>query len=64
MNTSDTTTATCPVMGYKVDKAQAEANGLVREVNGKKVYLCCDHCGPSFDADPEKYLKKSEEAKQ
>lgn len=58
METSNETKATCPVMGYQVDKAAAESHGLVREVDGKKYYLCCDHCGPSFDADPEKFIKK------
>jgi len=50
-------TAECPVMrGNFVNKADAEAQGLVREYNGEKYYLCCAACGPLFDADPEKYV--------
>lgn len=49
-------TAECLVMrGNFVDKADAEAAGLVREHEGNKYYLCCAACGPLFDADPEKY---------
>ncbi|GAA3511753.1 YHS domain-containing protein [Georgenia daeguensis] len=48
--------AECPVMpGSMVVKAEAEASGLVREYEGKTYYLCCDACGPMFDADPKKY---------
>jgi len=50
-------TAECPVMrGNTVNKADAEAQGLVREYKGEKYYLCCAACGPLFDADPEKYV--------
>ena len=50
-------TAECPVMrGNFVNRADAEAQGLVREYNGEKYYLCCAACGPLFDADPEKYV--------
>lgn len=50
-------TAECPVMrGNFVDKADAEAAGLVREHEGTKYYLCCAACGPLFDADPAKYV--------
>ncbi|UOQ59305.1 YHS domain-containing protein [Leucobacter rhizosphaerae] len=50
-------TAECPVMrGNFVNKADAEAKGLVREYEGTKYYLCCAACGPLFDADPEKYV--------
>ncbi len=49
-------TAECLVMrGNYVNKADAEAAGLVREHEGTKYYLCCAACGPLFDADPEKY---------
>lgn len=48
--------AECPVMpGSMTVKAEAEAAGLVREHEGKTYYLCCDACGPMFDADPKKY---------
>ncbi|WP_255572565.1 YHS domain-containing protein [Leucobacter tenebrionis] len=55
--TTEAETAECPVMrGNFVNKADAEAQGLVREYNGEKYYLCCAACGPLFDADPEKYV--------
>ncbi|KAA6435242.1 YHS domain-containing protein [Agrococcus sediminis] len=55
--TTEAATAECPVMrGNHVDKADAEAQGLVREYQGETYYLCCAACGPLFDADPEKYL--------
>ncbi|MET4098519.1 YHS domain-containing protein [Agrococcus sp. UYP10] len=52
----DSETAECLVMrGNYVNKADAEAAGLVREHEGQKYYLCCAACGPLFDAAPEKY---------
>ena len=54
---ADEATAECPVMrGNYVDKADAEANGLIRDYECTRYYLCCAACGPLFDADPEKYL--------
>ncbi|MFC6356057.1 hypothetical protein [Luethyella okanaganae] len=48
--------AECPVMkGSMVDKAEAEAAGLVREYEGKQYWLCCAGCGPLFDANPAQY---------
>lgn len=48
--------AECPVMpGSMTVKAEAEAAGLVREYEGQTYYLCCDACGPMFDAEPKKY---------
>ena len=48
--------AECPVMrGSYVAKADAEAQGLVRDYEGTRYYLCCAACGPLFDADPAKY---------
>lgn len=53
----DESSAECPVMvGSFTDKEEAEANGLVRDYNGTRYYLCCAACGPLFDADPEKYV--------
>ena len=53
---ADSENAECLVMpGSFVNKAEAEAAGLVREHEGTKYYLCCAACGPLFDADPEKY---------
>ncbi len=52
----DDVVAECVVMpGTTVVKEEAELAGLVREYEGKKYYLCCDACGPLFDADPAKY---------
>ncbi|EFQ82873.1 YHS domain family protein [Aeromicrobium marinum DSM 15272] len=48
--------AECPVMaGTTVIKAEAEAAGLVRTHRGQRYWLCCDACGPMFDADPDGY---------
>lgn len=48
--------AECPVMtGSTVVKADAEAAGLFRDYEGQRYWLCCDACGPLFDADPAKY---------
>ncbi|MET1018292.1 MAG: hypothetical protein ABWX76_15835 [Leifsonia flava] len=50
-------TAECPVMrGSFVNKADAEAQGLIREHEDTTYYLCCAACGPLFDADPVKYV--------
>ena len=48
--------AECPVMvGTTVIKAQAEESGLYRDHQGTRYWLCCDSCGPLFDADPDRY---------
>lgn len=53
---ADDETAVCPVMtGSRVVKAHAEEAGLVREHDGRTFWLCCDSCGPLFDADPARY---------
>lgn len=62
MSDRDVKTAICPVMKVETDKEKAEAQGLVREYNGKKYYLCCAPCGEMFDADPEKYTAGSNDA--
>lgn len=47
---------TCPVMvGSPVSKAAAEAQGLFRDFEGQRYWLCCAGCGPTFDSDPAKY---------
>lgn len=52
---SDDTT-TCPVMvGNPVSKVAAEAQGLFRDFEGQRYWLCCAGCGPTFDSDPAKY---------
>ena len=51
-------TAECPVMtGMVVNKEDAVAEGLYRDYEGTRYYLCCDACGPMFDAEPEKYAR-------
>lgn len=46
----------CPVMiGTTVVKSEAEAEGLVREHDGRRNWLCCDTCADLFDGDPERY---------
>lgn len=48
--------AECPVMeGTPVIKAEAEEAGLYRDYQGKRYWLCCEGCGPLFDAAPEEY---------
>jgi YHS domain-containing protein len=42
----------CPVMGQKIDKK------YYVDYKGKRVYFCCDSCPKTFEADPEKYMKK------
>lgn len=44
--------ATCPVMGGKISKT------VYADYNGKRVYFCCAGCVATFNADPEKYVKK------
>ncbi len=47
----------CPVMaGTTVIKSHAEEAGLYRDHEGQRYWLCCDSCGPLFDADPERYV--------
>lgn len=49
--------ATCPVMpGSTVIKAEAEEAGLFRDYQGQRYWLCCDSCGPLFDAEPGLYV--------
>lgn len=51
-------TAECPVMpGSFVNKTDAEDEGLVRDYQGQKFYLCCDACGPMWDANPARYAQ-------
>lgn len=50
--------AECPVMpGSMVVKAEAEEDGLVRDHEGKRYYLCCESCGPLWDANPAQYAR-------
>lgn len=50
--------ATCPVMGVKVNKKEAEEKGLMLEYDGKKYYVCCNNCVEIFNKDPEKYINQ------
>jgi YHS domain-containing protein len=46
----------CLVMaGTPVVTSIAAAQGLYRDYEGQRYYLCCGACGPLFDADPENY---------
>ena len=55
---TESKTAECPVMrGVTVNKEDAVAEGLYRDYEGTRYYLCCDTCGPMFDAEPEKYAR-------
>ena len=44
----------CPVMGGKINK-----DSFV-DVEGKRIYLCCQGCEKAILADPDKFLKKME----
>lgn len=46
----------CPVMGGKIDK------NVYLDYQGKRVYFCCEGCIATFKENPEKYLKKIQEA--
>ena len=43
---------TCPVMGGEISKSK------YADYHGKRVYFCCGACVKTFNADPEKYIKK------
>ena len=47
---------TCPVMGGKINKK------FYADVKGKRVYVCCPGCVAKVKADPDKYIKKLEDA--
>ncbi|WP_448072961.1 YHS domain-containing protein [Georgenia yuyongxinii] len=46
---------TCAVKGNATVRSRAEADGLVRDYQGERYYLCCGHCADMFDADPAAY---------
>jgi xanthine dehydrogenase accessory factor len=46
-----------PVCGVPVDMNNPKH---ILEYNGDKIYFCCDGCKVTFEADPEKYVKKNE----
>ncbi|MFI2563520.1 hypothetical protein [Paenarthrobacter sp. NPDC018779] len=50
--------AECPVMpGNMVVKSDADADGMYRDYNGTRYYLCCETCVALMDADPSQYAK-------
>lgn len=42
--------------GSFIDKGRAEAEGLARDYNGTRYWLCCATCGARFGADPAKFI--------
>lgn len=46
--------AKCPVKGEPINK------DIFKEVDGQKVYFCCEECKAEFEKDPQKYLSKME----
>ncbi|NOY74765.1 MAG: hypothetical protein GXP32_03115 [Kiritimatiellaeota bacterium] len=46
----------CPVMGGKINKK------FYADVKGKRVYVCCPGCISKVEADPDKYVKKLQDA--
>ncbi len=46
----------CPVMGGKINK------NVYVDVKGKRIYLCCPGCDKAIKKDPDKYIKKMEDA--
>lgn len=44
----------CPVMGSRIDKS------LYVDVDGKRVYVCCEDCVAAVTKDPAKYVQKLE----
>jgi len=55
--TLDKAQTTCPVMGGKIKNKK-----LFADHDGKRVYFCCEMCPEKFKKDPEKYIKKLQDA--
>lgn len=51
-----TVQTTCPVMGGKINK------DLYVDVKGKRIYICCKGCIKTIEENPDKYIKKLEDA--
>lgn len=47
-----------PVCGMQVDESKAPHRS---EYKGKTYYFCSEHCKMTFDKDPEKYVKDTEQ---
>ena len=45
----------CPVSGKPINKE------VYSDIDGKRVYFCCDMCKSTFEKEPEKYLNKMRE---
>ena len=45
----------CPVTGEKIASVKEAVGSSVYK--GKTYYFCCSSCKPSFDKDPQKYVK-------
>jgi hypothetical protein len=48
--------STCPVMGGKINK------DMYVDAKGYRIYVCCGGCIPAMEKDPDKYIKKVQEA--
>jgi YHS domain-containing protein len=46
----------CPVLAGNVDK------NVYADYKGKRIYFCCKGCDAEFKKDPEKYMKKLQDA--
>jgi YHS domain-containing protein len=53
--------ATCPVTKevFTINNSTPHS-----EYKGKHIYFCCDMCKPTFDKDPEKFLKLEDKAQK
>jgi YHS domain-containing protein len=47
--------AICPVMNSDIDKKVARSKRLVRKINGREYFLCCQTCATLFDKNPSAY---------
>ena len=50
----------CPVTGEKIASVKDAVGSSTYQ--GKKYYFCCSSCKPSFDKDPQKYVKSASAA--
>ncbi len=51
---ADKPQTTCPVSGETLEKGKTASV----EMQGQKVYFCCEKCVKTFKADPDKYFEK------
>lgn len=54
----------CTVTNTPVNKKEAIKARLVRNINGKSLYFCCEDCIAPFDANPEKYTGEKNQKSQ